>query len=191
MQKEPFLQQTYRVIRKEIQAIITVSYLLAVGIGMLFNAHKYSEFGINIFDYADIFFFLIAPFTDLKILLFTLTSVFLTYFVFRLDKFWKQKFPKSYSIGSLGMDKKTWFKYIRMMALIILFPLYMKTAAQVYGSVSKKHILKQPRISLRYVDDEIVKGKFIGKTTEVIFLYDDSKVIAIPMTAIVKEIEIR
>lgn len=189
--QDPVFQQTYRIIRKETQAIITVSYLLAVAIGMLFNAQKYAQFDINIFDYADIFFFLIAPFTDLKILLFTISSVLLTYIVFRVDRFWKIRFPKSYSVGSLGLDKKPWFEYSRSIALVILFPLYLYTSAHIYGTISKKHIMNQPSINLKFTDNEIVNGIYIGKTTEVIFMYTDNKVKAFPITATVKEIEIR
>jgi len=55
---------TYEIIIKELQTVITISYLFTVGIGMLFKYHKYDEFGINIFEYADVFDFLIAPFSD-------------------------------------------------------------------------------------------------------------------------------
>lgn len=43
------------------QVFLTLSYLFAIGIGMLFNYYKYNYFGINIFDYASVFDFLIAP----------------------------------------------------------------------------------------------------------------------------------
>ena len=78
--KEGLIKDTYELIFKEIQTVITIFYILIVGIGMLFTYHKYSEFGINIFDYADVFDFLVAPFSDFKILLFstiTITLVFL------------------------------------------------------------------------------------------------------------------
>jgi len=104
--KEGLIKDTTEVVIKEIQTVITISYILAVGIGMLFNFQKFSEFGINIFDYADVFDFLIAPFSDFKILLFTIISLTLTYFIFRGDLLWKRKFPKSYSKHSFGWDKK-------------------------------------------------------------------------------------
>ena len=47
---EGLLKDAYEVVIKELQTIITIIYLLAVGIGMLFNFQKFAEFGINIFE---------------------------------------------------------------------------------------------------------------------------------------------
>ncbi len=68
--KEGIIKDKYEIVIKELQTIISILYIFAVGIGMLFNFQKFSEFGINIFEFADIFDFLIAPFSDFKILLF-------------------------------------------------------------------------------------------------------------------------
>ncbi|TDS52098.1 hypothetical protein [Myroides indicus] len=64
---QTLIKNIFEKIIKEIQSVITLLYLFTVGIGMLFNYYKYTEFGINIFDYAGIFDFLIAPFADIKI----------------------------------------------------------------------------------------------------------------------------
>lgn len=61
---EGMIKDRYEVIIKEIETVITICYILAVGVGMLFNYKKFSKFGINKFDYADVFDFLIAPFSD-------------------------------------------------------------------------------------------------------------------------------
>lgn len=53
--EQGLIKDAYELILKEIQSIVTVLYILMVGLGMLFNYQKYSEFGINIFEYADIF----------------------------------------------------------------------------------------------------------------------------------------
>ncbi len=63
---EELIKDAYEAILKEIQTIITVLYLLIVGIVMLFNYHKFAEFNMNIFDYADVLDFIIAPFSILK-----------------------------------------------------------------------------------------------------------------------------
>lgn len=73
---EGLIKDRYELIFKELQSVLTIIYLFAVGIGMLFEAEKFSEFGINIFEYADVFDFLTAPFSDAKILLYAL-GVFL------------------------------------------------------------------------------------------------------------------
>ena len=188
--KEGIIKDTYEVALKEIQTIITISYILAVGIGMLFNFQKFSEFGINIFDYADVFDFLIAPFSDFKILLFTIISLTLTYFIFRLDSFWKRKFPKTYSKQSFGMDKKVWFNSFRYFSFAIVFIFYLFISADKYGRISKEQILNQSSIKIRFSDNESKNGIMIGKTKDVIFLMTGEKVEAIPITSLVKEIEI-
>ena len=188
--KEGIIKDTYEVALKEIQTVITVSYILAVGIGMLFNFQKYSEFGINIFDYADVFDFLIAPFSDIKIFLFTIISLILTYSIFRIDLLWKRKFPKSYSKHSFGWDKKTWYNSFRYISFTILFIFYLYISANYYGRISKEQILNQASIKIRFSDDEFKKGKMIGKTKDVIFILNGEKVEAIPITSLVKEIQI-
>ena len=66
--KEGLIKDAYELIIKEIQTIMTIFYLLMIGIGMIYNYKKYALFGINIFEYADVFDFLIAPFKDFRII---------------------------------------------------------------------------------------------------------------------------
>ncbi len=66
---EGLIKNSYELIIGELQTIISISYIVAIAIGMVFLFEKYSQFGINIFDYADVFDFIIAPFADLKVLL--------------------------------------------------------------------------------------------------------------------------
>jgi len=188
--KEGIIKDKYEIVIKEIQTVITISYILAVGIGMLFTFQKFSEFGINIFDYADVFDFLIAPFSDFKILLFTIISLTLTYILLKLDFFLKKKFPKSYSKMSFGWDKKIWYNYFRYFSFIFLFLFYLYFSADKYGIISKEQIINQSSIKIRFSDNEIKKGKMIGKTKDVIFLLTRDKVEAIPIASLVKEIEI-
>ena len=168
--KEGIIKDTYEVVIKEIQTVITVSYILAVGIGMLFNFKKFSEFGINIFDYADVFDFLIAPFSDFLILLFTIITLTFIYLFFRLDLIWMKKFPKLYSIMNVGMDKKKWSTSFRYIFFAFIFLCYLYLSAEKYGEISKEKIMNRSSIKLRFSDNEIKKGKMIGKTKDVIFL---------------------
>ncbi len=189
--KEGLIKDTYELIIKEIQAVITASYIVAVGIGMIFNYQKYSEFDINIFNYSDVFDFLIAPFSDFYILLFATATILIIAIVIKLDILWKRKWPKSYSIANLGSDKKTWFKAYRIIQFIILFFLYLYLSADYYGNYTKDKITKQKNISIKLVDNEIKAGKLIGKTKDVIFLLIDDGVYAIPFSLEVKEIKIK
>ena len=188
--KEGIIKNTYEAVLKEMQTLISISYLLVVGIGMLFNYHKYEEFGINIFDYADVFDFLIAPFSDSKILLFSMLSLMVPYLLYKFDFMWKSKYPKTYSRMSFGWDEKSWYKLFTYFSFAFLLIFYLYISADLYGKISKKQILKRGTTSIRYSDNEIKEGKMIGKTKDIMFLLVDENVEAIPITSLVKEIQI-
>ncbi|WP_282048621.1 hypothetical protein [Maribacter aquivivus] len=189
--KEGLIKDTYELIIKEIQTVITVCYLLAVGIGMIFNYKKYAEFGINIFDYGDVFDFLIAPFADVYIILFAAASTLFISILFYLDYVWLKRWPKSYSKMNLGRDKKKWFKEYRITVIAIGFIVYLFLSAGFYGKYTMKKITNQRDITITMVDNEIKKGKLIGKTKDIVFLLNDDGVFAIPLTSVIKQIKIK
>ena len=189
--KEGLIKDTYEVVTKELQAIIAASYVMAVGIGMLFNYQKYSEFDINIFHYADVFDFLIAPFSDFYILFFTTASILIVVLLVALDSLWKDKWPKSYSVANLGLDKKPWFSTYRVIISIGSLLIYLYGAANYYGSVAKDRIKAGDDIYIILADDQAKSGKLIGKTKDVIFLLNEENVSAFPISSMVKEIKIR
>lgn len=189
--KEGLIKDTYELILKEIQTIIMLSYIIIVGIGMLFTYMKYSEFGINIFDYADIFDFLIAPFSDPRIVLFSIAS---TLFVFILSKFqilYQRKLPKLYSKVNFGLDKKSWFNTFKYILFTILALFYLFVSSLFYGELSKEQTLQSPQLSLTYSDNQSIKGQMIGKTANIIFLLQGEKVKAIPLNSLVKEFDVK
>ncbi|WP_375560002.1 hypothetical protein ACE193_20130 [Bernardetia sp. OM2101] len=190
-QDEGLIKDKYESLLKEAQSIISIFYILAVAIGMLFNYQKYSEFGINIFDYADIFEFLVAPFSDIMILFFTIGSCVLIYLFFRFDVWLMKKHPKFYSIITLGWDKKAWYNSNRYVLFITIFFLFLHSVAVFYGRLASQKTKQQTPISLRFIDNEIKKGVIIGNTKQVIFLLEGEKVKAIPFTSLVKEFEIK
>lgn len=189
--KEGLIKDTYELIIKEIQTVITASYIITVGIGMLFNYQKYSEFEINIFNYSDIFDFLLAPFADFYILLFAFTSILIVTTFIKLDILWKNRWPKSYSKLSFGYDKKSWAKTYRIVLFAISFILYLYLSADYYGKYTKDKIISQNDISIKLADNEIKSGKLIGKTKDVIFLLKGENVYAMPISSLVKEIKIK
>ena len=189
--QEGLIKDTYELIIKEIQTILSIGYLLIVAIGMLFNYQKYAEFGINIFEYADIFDFLIAPFEDYRIILFTIISTIIPITLIRFDLYWSRKFPNFYSKVTFGMGKKPWHKNFRLASFAITIVFYVFLSADQYGSRTKKRIISQDNITLKFTDNEQINGKVIGKTKEVIFLLQGEQVKAIPITSTVKEIEIK
>lgn len=189
--KEGLIKDAYELVLKEIQTIVTISYLLIVGIGMLFNYHKYSEFGINIFDYADVFEFLIAPFSDFKILLFSTITIILSLLLLKLDIVLRRKYPKTTSKMNLGLDKKSWFSIYRYSLIAFMFIYYLYLSSDFYGRFTKKEIMRNSPISIKYSDNESINGILIGKTKDIIFLLQNEKVKAIPINSNVKEFEIK
>ena len=189
--KEGLIKDAYELILKEIQSIITLLYLLAVGIGMLFNHQKYSEFDINIFDYSDVFDFLIAPFADFNIFLFALASSTVMFLLLRIDLLWKKKAPNSYSKAIFGLDRKNWYNAYRNISFAIGFIIYLYISADFYGRFAKTEIENSEPITIRFDDNELKSGKLIGKTKDILFLLVDDSVEAIPITSVVKEIKIR
>lgn len=190
-QSEGLIKNKYEHLLKEAQSIISIFYIVAVGIGMLFNSQKYSKFGINIFDYADIFDFLVAPFSDIIILFFTIGSCFFAYLIFLFDYWWMKKYPKFYSKIALGWEKKKWYNSFRYLMFLTILFCYLNYSADIYGELTAQKTKKQTPISLRFTDNEIKKGIVIGQTKQVIFLLEGKQVKAIPFMAIVKEFEIK
>ncbi|MGB5819381.1 MAG: hypothetical protein WBG90_07830 [Saonia sp.] len=189
--KEGLIKDVYELILKEIQTVITISYVFAVGIGMIFNYQKYAEFDINIFDYADVFDFLIAPFSDFYILLFATASTVFIIVLFYLDSLWQKKWPKFYSIANFGLDKKSWFKIYRSVLIILSLILYLFISADYYGTYTRKKVIDQKNITITLADNETKTGKLIGKTKDIVFLFRNENVYAIPITSLVKEIKIK
>ena len=188
--KEGIIKNTYELLLKEFQTITTIFYILTVGIGMLFNYKKFAEFGINIFDYADVFDFLIAPFSDYRIVVFALLSMVVPYFLYILDDYYKKNHAESYKKMNTGFGEKIWYQNLMKFSYIFLIIFYVYVSAKIYGKVVKVQIVKQSPIEIRFSDNEIKKGIMIGKTKEVIFLLIGDKVEAIPITSFVKEIQV-
>ena len=81
MKENGLINDKYELIAKEFQTVLSVFYLLLMGVGMLFSYEKYSRFGINIFQYSDIFDFLLTPFRDITIFMFSFITIFMVYLV--------------------------------------------------------------------------------------------------------------
>lgn len=189
--KKAYLKNTYNLIISQLQTIIAICYIIIIGVGMLFNYQKYSEYNINIFYYSDIFDFLIAPFSDIYILIFSILSLTIVSALIQLDNFWKKRWPTSYSIANFKLDKKRFFKLYRAIIFTIGFILYLYLAADTYGKLSKENTLSKDPIKISFSDNSYRKGKLIGKTKDVIFLLVNDTVIAIPISSSVKEIQIK
>lgn len=166
---------------------LPILYLIAVGLGMLFNYCKFNLFSINIFQYASVFDFLISPFEDLNILWFILVTPCFPLLAKYGDKYWEKHFPKSYKKLSFGISEKPWFRAYQRIVFWCVFIYYIFFAAFSYGWITKKIIERQEPIQVRYMDDETVEGKLIGKVGNTLFLLDGDFVRVIPLDGVVKE----
>lgn len=179
----------YRYIIAELPKILPIAYLCMIGIGMIFNYYKYVHFGINIFQYASVFDFLISPFEDFFIIFFTLFSLSFCAFVFYSDWLFEKKYPKLYKKLSFNMTDKKGYQMFRFYLYSFVILAYIWLAAIFYGQYSYNRVLKQQDIEVQYYNNETAKGKQIGKTNDVLFLLEeDGTTRAVPIGSLVKGI---
>ncbi|MBI1183995.1 hypothetical protein GC194_06975 [bacterium] len=166
-----------------VQNYITTWYLLAVAIGMLFTYKRYAQFGINIFDYADVFDFLIAPFSDLKILFFTLVALAFPVLMLLVNRFvWKNKRLASLRARH-GFSPKSYL-------LVVLIICYVYVAANYYAAVAAAEIVHQAPVQIIYQNNEKLQGQLIGKTGDVVFLLINEKVSVVPLNSAVVQMQL-
>ena len=92
---------------------------------------------------------------------------------------------------NFGLDKKSWFSIYRYSMVAFMFIYYLYLSSDFYGRFTKKEIMGNSPISIKYSDNESIKGIVIGKTKDIIFLLQNEKVKAIPINSNVKEFEIK
>ncbi|MCC9043396.1 hypothetical protein LNQ81_12020 [Myroides sp. M-43] len=181
---ENIVKKLVNKLMKSAQLVLTLAYLMAIAIGMLFNYQKYDAFEINIFDYASIFDFLIAPFADFKIVAFTVLTLLLTYLLFKGDVYWKENFPSSYSKSSFNLERYSWYRKIKGALFFVIFIWYLTMVSQYYGKISYQNTLTQDNVKVYYINGDKVEGILIGKTSDTLFLFIGEKgVFVVPIAA--------
>ncbi len=174
------VKKEYEKIVSELPRILPVGYLIMVLIGMLFNYFKFDYFGINIFQYASVFDFLISPFEDPHILLFIFGSLLVVVFTLVMDKLWERRFPKSYKRWTLSWMNKGWYKPLSFVLVLIVYIFY---GAYIYGAYTYGSIHRQKDVVVRFQDADTLHGKQIGKVGNTLFLLCENEVKVIPFTA--------
>lgn len=175
------------------QAYITLGYLTVVIVGMMFDFNYYNRFSINIFEYADVLDFLLAPVKNIQLMLFAFATLTVVLLFFQFDKYWQKKRPVSYKKFNLGMTPEFSQKYRPFMFTFTLI-CYFYLASGYYGERMYDIFQKEAdRIEVVFESDQRqIRGKLIGKNTDYIFIEDKAKVIkAIPVSSDVQEIIIR
>ena len=120
---EGLIKDRYELILREFQNLVSFGYLLLVILGMLFESIYYYYFGINIFEYSTVLDFLLAPFrrpVTVFFLLIALGSASLGYF---LDAWMEKRLPRLHNFLNLGLAKKSLFKRIRLIGMVVVFGL--------------------------------------------------------------------
>lgn len=171
----------------ELSRWLPIGYLLMVLVGMLFNYFKFDYFGVNIFQYASVFDFLISPFEDTHILIFIFASMLVVVFSIVMDRLWEKHFPKSYRRWSFCWTQKKWYKPFSYTLVVVVYLFY---GAYIYGNYTYNSVLGQDDIRVRYTDNETLQGKLVGKVGDTLFLWCGADVKAIPLNAYVKEVSI-
>ena len=173
----------------DIQTYFSLAYLLIVIVGMLFDYSYYDKFSINIFEYADILDFLLAPAKNSMLIFFAIGSILVVLIFFRLDKLWMEKWPNSYSKFNLGMSP-AWSKRYRPFMIGISLLAYLWLASVYYGDRAYRLFEEKPTtVELTFDSGKVLKGDLIGKNSDYIFLLtEDNSVRALPVASEVQEI---
>jgi len=185
---EKIQKSRYEQIVTELPRILPLCYLIMVGIGMLFNYFKFIHFGINIFQYASVFDFLISPFEDPTIIWFMVLSPIIPIIAFISDRIWIKYFPVSYKKSSLGMSEKSWYKPMIKVTYFVLVIIYIVLFSFFYGVYTHRNVKMQDDITVRYNDNQEISGKQIGKVGNTLFLLQEPVVKIIPTDSYVKSI---
>ena len=172
------------------QAYITLGYLMIVIIGMMFDFNYYDRFSINIFEYADVLDFLLAPVKNLQLMIFAFATFLVVGVFFQLDKLWQKKYPKAYKRFNFGVTPRFAEKY-RPIFFIVSLIAYFYLASGYYGERMYDNYQKEAdKIEIVFESDKrVLQGKLIGKNTDYIFLETNDKAVrAIPVSSDIQEI---
>ena len=174
-----------------LQAIVTVGYIILVLIGIVFSGTKYFQFGVNIFSYSDALDFLIAPFKDLEIIIYTVVPLLFLYIVIRFDEIIKAKFPKFYSLLYMGQNKKSWFRNYLIFQWVVFLAFYIGGASLLYAKNFKHNFHLNPKhVVIEFQDKQLVTGNLIGTNPNFIFVQDSNdKTLVIPINSSVRSIQ--
>lgn len=173
---------------KQAQVILTVLYLTTVGVGMMFYHQKYSQFDINIFQYADIFYFLVAPFEDAFILALCALALGLFLTIFWFDNTLEKRFPRAYRYWSMGTSESSLFQSMKPASWLLMLISLLYLYSDYYGNSAKEKVLESEPISVVFENGEVAVGRMIGKTDTTLFLIEEASIKAIPLGSAVKEI---
>lgn len=152
---------------------------------------KYALFGINVFEYASVFDYLIAPFNNPQIMLFTLGSLLFCGLVIWSNLWMAKRFKRLYTWMWLGLNNKSWFGAFSFVTFLALILVYVWLASLAHALVSWQSFNTTEPIEVVFADGESKQGKLIGKTQSYLFLHADERIKVVPVTAAVKRLVLK
>lgn len=183
LEKNQFFKKLIRFFEQEKGLTVTAGYLILVVMGMMFKNNLYSRFNINIFDFSDMSDFILAPFEDMKILLFATLSVLLIYTFVEIGN---RRKKRHFITGKINEWVETFLG--KDLMTFIAIAIYVFVASQYYGGLKYKNILnnENQHITIIFEDEKLPKFEekpiLIGVSSKYTFLHFKTKgeSIAIP-----------
>ncbi|MFT5801328.1 MAG: hypothetical protein ACI956_001136, partial [Nonlabens sp.] len=180
----PFLKR----LQEEPQSLLPIGYVALVLIGMVNEAIYYWQFGINIFEYSEVFDFLIAPFKKIEYLLILLAAFILSISAFSADRFLQTKYPNFHNTINMGMAKKSWFKTYRQVSFYLTFVIVLIIYGLQNSKMFKDRLIAQETsdliVEFTTADQPTLSAKKIGANKSYLFLIDQKEVIHIVPTSV-------
>ena len=127
--KITFFKSTAAFLQKDISLSLSISYVVLVAIGIIFNGAYYLCFRVNVIQYSDISDFLLAPFRDFFILIFTIATVAFIYYLNVFDDWLEKNHPKLHHSMYMGIDKVEYQKNYSFKGVLLMIIIYVCFAA--------------------------------------------------------------
>jgi hypothetical protein len=132
-----------RFILREPSLALTISYLVLIIVGMFFSYAYYLRWGIDVFQYATISDFILAPFKDTIVLLFAIISILLSWLVFEFSKKMDQRFPKLSRILWFGVKPgSSTYHNFYFSSLVFGFLYYLWLSSELFAEWKFGRMLK-------------------------------------------------
>ena len=191
--KYTFFNSVSKFLQKDISLSLTLSYVALVAIGIIFNSAYYLFFRINIIQYSDISDFLLAPFRDPFILIFTIGTIVFLHYNNIFDNWLEENHPKIHQSFYMGLDKEKFQQWYASKGMVLAIISYTCLVSGFYGIFQFNKVKKGKRDYTHVImkDNKFEPTDtlyFIGKNNGFVFLYNKNKqqTNAIPMSDVLR-----
>ena len=168
------IKDRFELIIRELQNLLAFGYVCLIILGMMFEIGYYSFFGINIFEYAGVSDFLLAPFRrPVSLMILFIIGVYLMV-TYPMDVWMAKNWPRFYRILNFGIVKAERSSVYRnivfvftALTLIILLSVDQgsKGFKKVQSGENNYHVIFAENQKEMY-------GRKVGQTSSYLFLMD-------------------